>query len=451
MGEVRELDLGHRPLTCDGQAQSHPRDGRLGQRRVDHARLAKLRAQPIGDEEDATFLADVLAQHHHALVPVHLFGQRRAQRRDHVHLLGLDAAGGLDRLRRLDRVHVGQRVLRLRVRRVHARLGRRGDLFLDAFLELGDLLGGEHALLDEPLLEPLEAIALGELIDLFLGPIAALVVLGGVGAEAVDEALDQRRPTAGARLGDGFFGHGVAGDRIAAIYCHSWKAIARRTLRDVLDCVFLLKWRRDRKAVVLADEDLRQLVDRREVERFVRVPLSASALAVAGHQHLIGAVHLQRVRNAGSAHHLRRDGRAPRRDVQPRVREVARRLLAAGGGIAGLGENRKHEVQRGHAHPHAEHDVSVVGRKPVVLGLERPANADLRGLVPGARDDEGRSALPVQNLEAIVDLAAEQHEVEPLGEDVLVEVGIAPGDRILEAPVRAERGVLRSRRLGHRS
>src|SRR5439155_24653330 len=119
--------------------------------------------------------------------------------------------------------------------------------------ELGDLLGGEHSLFDQPLLESLEAVVLREQFDLFLGPVAPLVVLGGVGAEAVDDALDQGRPTTGARLGDGLLGDGVAGDRIAAVDGHSWKAVTDRALRDVLDCVLLLKWRGDRKAIVLAD------------------------------------------------------------------------------------------------------------------------------------------------------------------------------------------------------
>src|SRR3982074_1590860 len=56
----------------------------------------------------------------------------------------------------------------------------------------------------------------------------------------------------------------------------------------------------------------------------------------------------------------------------------------------------------------------------------------------GARDDERRPALAVQDLEPVVDLAAEQHVVEPLLERLLVEVRVTPRNRFLEAPVRAE-------------
>src|SRR5207247_6662309 len=112
---------------------------------------------------------------------------------------------------------------------------------------------------------------LGQALDLRLRPVAALVVLGRVGAEAVDEALDKRRPSARARPRDSFLGDGVAGDRIAPIDSDAREAVAGRALGDVLDRVLLVERSRDRKAVVLADEDLRQLVYGREVEGLVGV------------------------------------------------------------------------------------------------------------------------------------------------------------------------------------
>src|SRR5260370_32610644 len=114
---------------------------------------------------------------------------------------------------------------------------------------------------------------------------------------------------------------------------------------------------------------------------------------------------------------------------------MARRLLAARGGIGGLGQDGKHQVRRCCAHRHAEHGVAVVGRHPVVLRLERPTHADLRGLVAGDRDDEWRAALPVQDLESVVDLPPKQDEVEPLLQGLLVEVGVTPRDGLLEPPL----------------
>src|SRR5439155_45397 len=90
----------------------------------------------------------------------------------------------------------------------------------------------------------------------------------------------------------------------ASVDGHPRKPIPRGPLRYKVDGVLLAEWGRDGKAVVLADEDLGQLVDRGEVESFVRVAFGARALAIAGHEHLVCAVHLQRVRDAGAVHHL---------------------------------------------------------------------------------------------------------------------------------------------------
>ena len=128
---------------------------------------------------------------------------------------------------------------------------------------------------------------------------------------------------------------------------------------------------------------------------------------------------------------------------------MAGRLLAARRGVGGFGEHRQHEVERGHAHAHAHHNVAVVRSKPVVLRLQRPADADLSRLVAGARDDEWRAALTVQDLEAVVDLAAQEDVPEPLFQRLLVQAGVAPGDRLLVAPLGAEGRTFRLGDLRH--
>src|SRR5439155_25763440 len=147
---------------------------------------------------------------------------------------------------------------------------------------LGDLFRAQDALIEEALLEPLETIVLREKLDLLLGPVAALVVLGRMRSQAIDQALDQRRAFTRACSGDSLLGDDVAGHRVTTVERHSREPIARGALRDVLDRVFLSKGRRDRETVVLANEDLRELVDGREVEGLVRVAFRARALAVAG-------------------------------------------------------------------------------------------------------------------------------------------------------------------------
>ena len=329
MREVCELHLGHRPFAGDRKAQRHTGDRRLRQRRVDDAGFAEFLVQTVGDEEHAAFRTDVLAEHHHALVALHLLGEAGAEGGDHVHLFDFNAGRGLDRLRRIHPVDIRVRALGRSVGRLDAFLGRLRDLVLDPLLELRDVLRAEDLLLEQALLEALEAVVLGQLVDLLLHAVAALVVLGRVRAEAVDHALDEGWPLACPGAGDRLFGDVVARDRVATVHGHPWKAVAGSPLRDVLDRVLLAHRGRDRKPVVLAHEDLWQLVYRREVESLVRVALRAGAFAVAGHQHLVGAIHLQRVCDAGPAHHLRRNRRSARGDVQARVGEVARSLLAS--------------------------------------------------------------------------------------------------------------------------
>src|SRR6185437_9520134 len=50
-------------------------DGRLGQRRVDHAPLAELLLEALGDLEGAAVDADVLADHEDPVVAAHLLAQ----------------------------------------------------------------------------------------------------------------------------------------------------------------------------------------------------------------------------------------------------------------------------------------------------------------------------------------------------------------------------------------
>src|SRR5260370_32786339 len=145
------------------------------------------------------------------------------------------------------------------MRRLHALASRLGDLSLDPLLVSSDVLGAEHALVQQLVLEALEAVVLRELVDLLLGAIAALVVLGRVGTKAVDEAFDERRAVAGPRARDRFFGEEVPGDRISSVDRYAGKSVSGCALSDVLDPIFLVERRGDREAVVLSVKDLSHL------------------------------------------------------------------------------------------------------------------------------------------------------------------------------------------------
>ena len=73
--EPVELDLAHRPEPAHREPDRGADDAGLGERGVEHALLAELGLQPLGDAEDAAERADVLAHQQHAVVR----RQRRAQ------------------------------------------------------------------------------------------------------------------------------------------------------------------------------------------------------------------------------------------------------------------------------------------------------------------------------------------------------------------------------------
>jgi hypothetical protein len=62
VAERVELKLHHRPHAVHGHANGGADDARLGQRRVEHARLAELLGQAIGHPEHTAERADVLTK-----------------------------------------------------------------------------------------------------------------------------------------------------------------------------------------------------------------------------------------------------------------------------------------------------------------------------------------------------------------------------------------------------
>src|SRR5207245_9105521 len=70
--EVGELDLRDRDEPVEGGADGDADDAGFSERCIEHAGLAKLRVEAFGGPENSTFAPDVLAQHKHALVALHL-------------------------------------------------------------------------------------------------------------------------------------------------------------------------------------------------------------------------------------------------------------------------------------------------------------------------------------------------------------------------------------------
>src|SRR4030095_10244450 len=85
-GEAGELDLADRLEAVEGHADRGADDGRLGQRAVDDALGAALPLPVVGHPEDAAVDADVLAQHEHVAVTLHLLEEPEVEGLDHVQL-----------------------------------------------------------------------------------------------------------------------------------------------------------------------------------------------------------------------------------------------------------------------------------------------------------------------------------------------------------------------------
>ena len=77
--EVAEHDLDDRAQSADGRAERRARERELGDRRVEHARLAEALLDPRGDREHAALLGgNILAEEHDGLVALHLLDDRLA-------------------------------------------------------------------------------------------------------------------------------------------------------------------------------------------------------------------------------------------------------------------------------------------------------------------------------------------------------------------------------------
>ena len=78
--EVGELQLDDRALAHPGGADRGTHEPLLRDRGVDHARVAELLPQPLGDPERAPEVADVLADQEHAVVARERVAQRERDR-----------------------------------------------------------------------------------------------------------------------------------------------------------------------------------------------------------------------------------------------------------------------------------------------------------------------------------------------------------------------------------
>ena len=83
---IGELDLDDGLQAVAGHANGGGDDATFADRRIEHAGLAELALEALGDAEDAAEIARVLAEHDHVVVGAHRDFVGVVERLDHVHL-----------------------------------------------------------------------------------------------------------------------------------------------------------------------------------------------------------------------------------------------------------------------------------------------------------------------------------------------------------------------------
>jgi hypothetical protein len=374
-----EHEVDDRPRPRHGGAAAEADEAALADRRVAQPLGAEPVEQPGGGAEVAPTLADPLTEDEDRWVALHR-GRQRLQRRLH-------EADFTPRSRRRD--GGGRRPGRLRedVARRGRRVGPRGllrevvrllHLRLDLRLQGVQLSRLDAGGVEQPLLQPPDRAARLPLLHLVARAVGEVAHALGVGAGAVRQAFEQRRPAAGAgaahrlarRLvdrGDVVAVHPDARQAVGgAARCHAGIAgrVAERHLGGVL--------------VVFTDKKDRQFPDGGQVQPLVKGAVVDRPVAEEGHGHAVGLPQFEAVAGPGRLEDGRPDDAAGPHQADPRGEQVhaaAAAVRAAGLPAVQLGD----ELPRRHA----------LGQRVTVAAVR--AEDDVVGPQMGA--DAGRDRL----------------------------------------------------------
>jgi hypothetical protein len=184
---------------------------------------------------------------------------------------------------------------------------------------------------------------------------------------------------------------------------------------------------RDRPLVVLAEEDHRRVVRRREDERLVHVALRGGAVAEERH-HAGVALGITGADQAVALDAHRVAGRVQRLGADD-DRVVAEVVLGRVPGALVDAAEQAEDPQR--VEPAAEgHPVLAIGREDEVLGSQRPAAADLGGLLAEQLRPDAELAVALERGRLGVDPAG-QHHVPVEAPDHRSLVGVADVEDVL--------------------
>src|SRR5487761_1584122 len=243
------------------------------------------------------------------------------------------------------REYVLEGVLCNRVGLLLGPIGSLRSLSVALCLRTREVIGCQPATLDEPRAEASYRVVCGRLVDLFLAAVFHVVVLRRVGVHAPDLGVYQGRSISSSSSLHRLFAECVAGGDVGAIDRGPGNAIARGAIGHVGVRHLQPDGHADGVAVVLADEDDGQAVDRREVDPLVEIALARRPIAKRAQGHGTPASEPGGVRDSRRLRHPGRDDLRHRGDLEAVVAVAAAGDVAAGRQrIVSLGEHRQHPL-----------------------------------------------------------------------------------------------------------
>ncbi len=325
-------------------------------------------------------------------------------------------------------INPDQALLRLRVRLALRPGDRLVQLGLDARFHLLEGGGVHQTAALQFGLEPLDRVLAKPRLEFGLRDVAGVVVGGMAGHPESDEFQEARAlPAPGApdRPADPI----VHGEDVIAVRRFAGNAVAGRPVGDALDPHLAGHVRRVGVLVVVADEDHRELLNRREIQPLVPVAPAGGALSEEAERRLVGAAHPEGQRAAGrdrnAVAEVRDEGHEP-------VAQIAHvHVAVAPAGQPGAPTHVLRQDPLGRHALHEKHRHVAVGRGDDVVVVLAAAAADVH------RRADGDRLLAAPHVHAADDLPL---PVQLALDPVLEGAGLLHGVQHLE-----ERGVVRGR------
>ena len=239
------------PQAGQGQADADPDDRALGQRRVEHARLAELRGQAVGGPEHAAARArrprrgSPPGRRRRGAAAASTGSVSTMLRSVPPSGIGIATGAVVGSLAPSGAPGVGRsgsaNTLRVRGRRARAPADASADLaaastssFTSASIRSSSA-SDEEPLLDQVLGDAAQRVLLAPGLHLLRRAVGAVVVVGGVGEVAVGLALDQGGAVAAPGVAHGRVHRGVHVERVVAVDDHAAEAVGVGAVGDVVD------------------------------------------------------------------------------------------------------------------------------------------------------------------------------------------------------------------------